>query len=203
MKGIKSVATCGVSKFGITFYKIYSIVMYVCWAIILFLFVFRGAYRYYAFPVKYRTEVVCAAKEFDLDCALVFAVIKVESGFDKKALSRAGSIGLMQLQAETADFVAFRLGVGKYDLYDAKTNIRFGCYYLKYLFNKFDNQKTVLAAYNAGEGNVKQWLQNKEYSDDGVMLKTIPYYETAEYVKKIEKSLIKYKKLYGNILDKR
>ena len=57
-------------------------------------------------------------------------------------------------------------------------------------------------AYNAGEGNVTEWLANKEYSKDGRNLTKIPFRESREYLEKIEKSLSNYKKLYKNILDK-
>ncbi|MDY6367288.1 MAG: dephospho-CoA kinase, partial [Clostridia bacterium] len=68
---------------------------------------------------------------------------------------------------------------------------------------KFTDRNTCLAAYNAGEGNVKKWLGDKNYSNDGITLDVIPITETADYVKKVNKSLTKYKNLYFNILDKR
>ena len=67
-----------------------------------------------------------------------------------------------------------------------------GCYYLKYLFDRFKNVNVVLCAYNAGEGNVRKWLKNKEYSLDGKTIKSIPFNETDKYVKKINKTYKKY-----------
>lgn len=154
------------------------------------------------YPLKYRQEVFDSANEFGLDKALVYALIKTESGFDKNALSDKGAIGLMQITERTGEFIAEKLGVYVYDLKDARTNIRFGCYYLRYLMNRFENQKTVLCAYNAGEGNVSAWLANTKYSLDGKTLYKIPFRETEEYIVKIEKSFTKYTKLYDKILDK-
>ena len=109
----------------------------------------------------------------------------------------------MQITPKTGEYIAKLSGAKKYDLLDAETNISFGCYYLSYLYDKFDKIETVICAYNAGEGNVSEWLKNEEYSNDGESLRVVPYSETREYIKKIKKTFEKYKKLYGNILDKR
>ena len=154
------------------------------------------------YPLKFKTEVFAAAKENGVDSALIFAVIKVESEFDESAVSGKGAYGLMQITKSTADYIAKFKGVESFDILDAKTNIDFGVFYLKYLIDKFNNTETAIFAYNAGEGKVKAWLKNKEYSDDGVYLKVVPYRETLEYGKKIKKTFSKYKKLYRNILDK-
>ena len=142
------------------------------------------------------------SKEFYLDSALVFSVIKVESGFNLKAKSPKGAVGLMQILPSTAEYIAKSLGVKNYDLYNVDTNIRFGCYYLRYLINKFTGLTESLCAYNAGEGNVRSWLKDDRYSSDGKTLQKIPFSETNNYVNKIYKSLDKYKKMYRNSLTK-
>ena len=156
----------------------------------------------YVYPLDYKKEVFESSKEFNLDKALVFALIKTESSFNKKAVSEKGAVGLMQITVKTAEFIAKELNVKEYDLYNPKTNIRFGCYYLKYLIKGFNNVRTALCAYNAGEGNVRNWLKNPQNSKDGKTLYKIPFKETREYVERIEKSFAKYTKLYGKILDK-
>ena len=108
----------------------------------------------------------------------------------------------MQISDDTATYVAVMIGENTFDIFRPETNIKFGCFYLRYLLNKFEKEKTALCAYNAGEGNVKGWLNNPNYSKDGKTLDVIPFPETDNYVKKIYKSLEKYRKLYGNILDK-
>ncbi len=156
----------------------------------------------YVYPLDYKKEVFESSYEFNLDKALVFALIKTESSFNKKAVSEKGAVGLMQVTVKTAEFIAKELNVKEYDLYNPKTNIRFGCYYLKYLIKGFNNVRTALCAYNAGEGNVRNWLKNPQNSKDGKTLNKIPFKETREYVERIEKSFAKYTKLYGKILDK-
>ena len=134
---------------------------------------------------------------------MVFSVIKTESNFKSNAESQAGAIGLMQITPKTADYIAEMLKISDYDLLDAYTNVWFGCYYLKYLLNKFSLLNVALCAYNAGEGNVALWLNNQDYSTDKINLSVIPFKETKEYLAKILKTYKKYSELYGNILDKR
>ena len=139
---------------------------------------------------------------YGLDRALVFAMIKTESGFDKNAVSSAGAIGLMQITPKTAEYISKVLGEQDYSLTEAHTNIRFGCYYLRYLLNKFSDLDTALVAYNAGEGNVIKWLKDNNFSTDGRALNYIPFKESREYIKKIKQNTKKYNKLYNKILDK-
>ena len=142
------------------------------------------------------------ADYYGLDRALIFAVVKTESGFDENAKSKAGALGLMQITEKTADYIAQKLCVPNYNIMDVETNINFGCYYIKYLITRFNHLDTALIAYNAGEGNVSTWLTDKRYSDDGKSLKSTPYQESNEYIIKIHKNFEKYKKLYKKILDK-
>ena len=72
-----------------------------------------------------------------------------------------------------------------------------GCFYLNYLISHYKNTDVALAAYNAGMGNVNKWLSSEEYSVDGEKLSYIPYKETREYIKKVNKYQQKYKDLYS------
>ena len=155
------------------------------------------------YPLGYKEYVFCYADEYGLERGLVFSVIKTESDFNKDAVSNKGAIGLMQIKVQTAEYIASKLGVKEFDLYSAQTNVQFGCYYLRYLIDRFKNVETALVAYNAGEGRVSEWLKNEEYSSDKTTLKVVPYSESKNYLRKIKKSFAKYEKLYGKILDKR
>ena len=73
----------------------------------------------------------------------------------------------------------------KYKLNDEKTNINFGSYYLNYLLNRFKDTGVAVAAYNAGETNVANWLKDPRYSNDGETLVNIPFPETESYVDRV------------------
>ena len=124
---------------------------------------------------------------------LAYSVMKAESDFREDAVSRAGAVGLMQIKPSTAEYICRREGI-EFEperLTDGAYNTRLGCMYLAYLLGKFAEQ-TAIAAYNAGEGTVSEWLKNPEFSSDGCLLDYIPYPETEQYVKKIEK----FRKIY-------
>lgn len=182
--------------------KFFAVIIVGFWLLFSAATLFTVWEKKYVYPLLYKEEIIAAAKRYGLDTAFLFGVVKTESGFDANAVSNKGAVGLMQITASTAEYIAKRRGIAEYDLLDAATNLDFGAYYLKYLSEKFYGITEIAAAYNAGEGTVKNWLKNKEYSIDGRTLKAIPYGETAVYVKKICKSLKRYKKLYGKLLDK-
>lgn len=141
---------------------------------------------YAVFPRKYAKAVTEYSVVYGLDKDLVFALIKTESGFDPNSRSEKGATGLMQITPLTAEYISNRWFDGEeYDLYDCDDNLRYGCRYLAYLIEKFHGEKEALAAYNAGEGTVGEWLKYNEYSDDGISLKNIPYEETRSYVTKV------------------
>lgn len=154
------------------------------------------------YPILYKNEIAEVSERYRIDPALVFAIVKTESGFDPFTVSAKGASGLMQIMPSTGKYIAEKKGIADYDLFDVTTNLDFGCYYWKYLSEKFYGLTETAAAFNAGEGTVSGWLKNREYSPDGKRLEDIPYKETREYVKKIFESLKRYRKLYGKLLDK-
>lgn len=151
-----------------------------------------------SYPLNYEDSIVKYAKQFDVDPYFIAAVIKTESGFDKDAVSHAGAVGLMQIMPETGEWIAGKLGeeYRKENLLIPDTNIRYGTWYLQFLEERFNGDlQLVMAAYNAGHNRVAQWLQDPAYSD-GKVLKSIPYEETENYVKKVNRAYEKYKEFY-------
>lgn len=119
---------------------------------------------------------------------------------NSRVKSNADAIGLMQLMEETAierSNVIDNQDIAAYDLYDPETNIKLGTSYLAYLLNLY-NGNTVLAitAYNAGLGNVKQWIKDGTIKSDGSDVENIPYKETENYVRKILRDYQMYLKIY-------
>ena len=128
--------------------------------------------------------VLTAAASFDVSPALIFAVISTESDFKPDARSAVGAIGLMQLMPETFAFLRdekLREDIPDDAIWSKDVNIRYGTYYLSYLFDRFGNWRTALAAYNAGEGRVSEWLADPLLAD-GTVLSHIPFEETENYV---------------------
>ena len=137
-------------------------------------------------PRRYADKINRYASEYGVDPAIVFAIAETESHFNPKAKSQVGAIGIMQLMPETAKWVAktyLSKEVLNDDLFDVDLNIRLGVCYLSYLFSVFDEDWQVFAAYNAGEGTVKAWL------DDEIVRKdSIPYPETKAYINKVDRA---------------
>ena len=137
-------------------------------------------YERIRYPLRYSEYVRVHAREHGLDPALMAAVIYQESKFRSDAKSSSGAIGLMQLTPSTAHGIAVRTGGNAFrtsDLYDPELNIRYGAWYLHNLFAKYHSERLVLAAYNAGQGNVDRWRESGE---------GIQFPETRAYVKRVE-----------------
>lgn len=142
----------------------------------------------WCYPIKYKKIISENAQKHGIQAELVYAIIKVESSFDKNAVSSKGAVGLMQILPSTAQWLAGMENIEySYELlFHVEYNIKIGIKYVDYLLNKFKNLETAIVAYNAGEGNVQNWLKNKEYSNDGNTLIKIPFKESANYLKKVK-----------------
>jgi soluble lytic murein transglycosylase len=152
------------------------------------------------FPLKYGEYVFRYSEVNNIDPYLVFAIIKAESSFNPNAKSAKNARGLMQIMDETAIWGAENTKIESFkpeDLYDPETNIKIGCWFIRQLYNEFsDNMDLVIAAYNGGSGNVKEWLSNKAYSKHGASLDIIPFKETERFLKKVKGYYYVYSKLY-------
>lgn len=150
------------------------------------------------YPLKYEEYVYKYSDEFDVPESIIFAVIKTESDFRRDAVSSADAKGLMQLTEATFNDCQRWLGEEKTpeEIFDIETNIKYGTYYLSRLYNNaYGDWDTVFAAYNAGPGNVSEWLCDPEISTDGKLV-NIPFTETDNYVRKVNKAREKYIELY-------
>ncbi len=140
------------------------------------------------FPIKYEEEIAFCSQKYDVDPAIIFSVINIESHFNKNAISSKGAVGLMQVMPSTAQGISNDVGKQDFDLFDAQDNIEFGVCYFGQLLDRFENLSLALCAYNAGPTNVSNWLKNKKYSSDGKSLSSIPFSETENYLKKFERN---------------
>lgn len=154
----------------------------------------------YLYPYKYKEIINKYSEEYNLDSYLVLAVIKTESNFNNKAISKKSAKGLMQIMDTTGEWAAKEIGINYFMpdmLYDEELNIKIGTWYLNNLEQEFSDLDLILAAYNGGSGNVNKWLGDDAYSSDGETLDYIPFPETKKYVDRVKLNYNIYKYLYN------
>ena len=152
------------------------------------------------FPTRHEEYVLRYAEQSGVDPNLVFAIIKRESNFRANAVSGAGAKGLMQLMPSTAYDISERIGVYDFsveDIFEPAVNIRLGTWYIAHLLDLFDgNLVNAVAAYNAGQGRVNEWLSDSA----NVCYKTgtlidIPFPETRAYVRLVLETIEIYEQI--------
>ncbi len=152
------------------------------------------------YPLKYKNIIIVNAEEYDIDPALVAAMIFVESKYISSAQSHRGAMGLMQIMPDTGVWIAEQLAISDFNedkLLDPMINIMFGCWYINSLMQQFNKELiVVLAAYNAGRGNVKRWLDNNNWDGSNATIDDLPFDETKNYIKQVLAVYKKYKKIY-------
>ena len=190
------------SKVGKAGYKslVRMIKRFVKILIVILIIVFGLTYGFKkSFPKMYLDSVERYANKHELDPLLVLSIIKVESNFDNEAVSEKGAKGLLQIMEPTAHWVSRKMDMPNYSpdmLYNPDCNINIGVWYLKWLYDKYNNMDLAIIAYNGGMGNVDKWLKDKNYSDDGKTLLKIPFEETSNYLLKVKSAYKVYKFLY-------
>jgi soluble lytic murein transglycosylase len=153
------------------------------------------------FPQLYWEEVLEATKFARIDPWLILGVIRQESAFNARAISRSDARGLMQLLPSTGREVYQRIGLGGYRndlLFDPQLNVRLGAQYLGGLAEMHrGNLILMLAAYNAGPSRVRRWQQELSMADWDEFIERLPFEETRLYVKSVLRNYGVYKQLYG------
>lgn len=166
----------------------------------LYLFFHSRWYLERAYPTPYKDLVTQYCAEHNVDPFLVTALMRVESRFRPHVVSEKGARGLMQVMPDTARWVAQELGMDRFDpemLHDPRINLRIGTWYLASLEREFGGDKViVLAAYNAGRGNVRKWLDTARWTGRIEEIDRIPFPETRDYVRKVLRFYETYVRVY-------
>ncbi|WP_338622891.1 lytic transglycosylase domain-containing protein [Selenomonas sp. TAMA-11512] len=161
---------------------------------------FTPIQKKYLYPYPYQEIIEENAKKNRLDRDLIAGVILNESRFEPKAVSHRGAMGLMQIMPDTATWIAHTREDTSFQidqLYVPEKNIEYGSWYLAYLKKHFHgNEVLTLAAYNAGLGNVEEWMEEYHWNMDFSDIGAIPFDETRGYVDSVLKNRKKYKTLY-------
>lgn len=152
------------------------------------------------YPVTARETLIARARSARIDPVLVAALIRQESGFNPRALSPAGAMGLMQVMPSVGRSIARGLGIVPWSaalLYDPSVNITIGIRHLAPLIRSQPDVAHALAAYNAGESRVRRWSLKAGARDPDLFTERIPFAETREYVKVVQRNRELYQVLYA------
>ena len=156
------------------------------------------------YPLEYEAEIREESRRNGLEPALVAAVIYQESSFVPDSRSNEGAVGLMQLLPSTARFVADlprRPSPPPDELLDPAVNIAYGTRYLRYLVERHGDVRLALAAYNAGESNVSDWLAAARAEGRALRVpEDLPFPETREFVRGVQEALGIYRSAYRDRL---
>lgn len=151
------------------------------------------------FPLEYENLIRSAAQTESMPAELIFSIIRQESAFDPRARSVADAMGLMQVLPSAAEKLSGELKI-KFshheDLYDPSINVPIGARLLKKNFGRYkDNFILSVAAYNANDRAIKNWIQTRFREDPVEFIEEIPYEETRAYVKLVMRNFIFYRRL--------
>ena len=156
------------------------------------------------YPLEYEQPIRDEAARYDLDPALVAAVINTESGFAPDSRSGAGAVGLMQVLPDTAQFIArqpSRPSPSPERLAEPEVNIAYGARYLRYLIDRYGTVGLALAAYNGGPANVNAWLDAARAKGGTLRVPDdIPFSETRGFVSRVQQAVPIYHRAYGDRL---
>ena len=161
----------------------------------------------FLYPAAYRDLIERFAKQYDIDKAVFFGLIRQESTFLRAVVSHAGAVGLSQLMPATAEEMANRIrrlggpdyfsGEGTLNLTDPELNVHIGAFYFNRLMQRFDNDILLaLMAYNGGQGRVRRWRAESDLPSDFFM-ETVPFRETREYSRRVLGAAAIYRALYN------
>jgi len=149
------------------------------------------------YPAPFSDCVLDEAKKYKISPAAIYSLIKAESNFNHIAESPAGALGLMQLMPATAAGIANELKISRYELKDPCTSIKFGTHYLAWLGRYYNNRiEYMVAGYNAGAGNVNNWIKSGNYPDMDLFSEFIPFNETRDYIFRTKKFIVQYNAIY-------
>ena len=156
------------------------------------------------FPLPYRSELVKATTLTDLDPSIVAGLIRQESEFNPKAVSRMKAMGLTQVRPVTGRELARRAGIAKFStamLFQPSVNLRLGTMMLRRSLDRWGGKwEQTLAAYNAGPARAESWSTWGDFQEQSEFVETIPFTETREYVQSVLRNAARYRALYGDKL---
>lgn len=153
------------------------------------------------YPIQFKEDISASASNYGVDPHLIAAIIRTETNYSTGQVSKKGALGLMQIMPDTADWIIKQADFSNVtrDMLQNRpdVSIEVGAWYLQSLHKQFNqNSIAVIAAYNAGPGNVRKWLDSGRWDGRLDTADQIPYGETRHYVQRVIYYYNKYKDLY-------
>jgi soluble lytic murein transglycosylase len=157
------------------------------------------------FPLPFRRDLVRQSSASELDPHIVAGLVRQESEFNPKVISRANAYGLTQIVPSTGRQLARKAGMRSFTasmLFQPATNLQLGTSYLRSLLDQWDGKwEQTLASYNAGKSRVLNWITWGDYREPAEFVETIPFTETREYVQSVMRNAAAYRRIYGTRLN--
>ena len=153
------------------------------------------------FPLPYRADIERYSKDNGIDPFLMAGLIRQESEFDTRVISKANARGLTQIEPYTGRELSRQLKLGAYStgvLFQPNVNLRLGTYYLKTLNNQVGGKvEAALAAYNAGLSRARAWMTWGDFREPAEFIETVPFSETRGYIQAVLRNADTYRRVYG------
>ncbi|GAF06343.1 lytic transglycosylase domain-containing protein [Paenibacillus pini] len=175
------------------------LVLFITFVVLLF---FTTNWMTLFYPIHYKEHIKEQSEIYEVDPFLVASIIRVESNYKTGRESRKGALGIMQLMPETAKWAMEMAKLSEVTMenikHEPKANIQIGTWYINSLSKQFKgNRFAVIAAYNAGPGNVENWLKKGTWDGREETIKNIPFGETRHYVQRVIHYYDQYMSIYG------
>jgi soluble lytic murein transglycosylase len=157
------------------------------------------------FPMPFRRDLVLQSTASDLDPHMVAGLVRQESEFNPRVISRKNAYGLTQIVPSTGRELARKAGIRGFStsmLFQPATNLQLGTRYIRSLLSQWDGKwEQTLASYNAGKSRVLKWITWGDYREPAEFVETIPFTETREYVQSVFRNAAAYRRIYGTKLS--
>jgi soluble lytic murein transglycosylase len=156
------------------------------------------AYWHALFPIPFMEHIVNWSQQRQINPLLVTGLIRQESRFEPKIRSVAGATGLMQVMPGTGSWIAEKIQLKQYNLEDPNDNVKLGTWFLDFTHQEYNNNSLLaVASYNAGPGNVADWIKKYGFNDPDAFIEVIPFAETKGYVESVFGNYWNYLRLYN------
>ena len=158
----------------------------------------KDMYWHSLFPLPYKETIFKWSQKRALNPLLTISLMRQESRFEKDIGSAAGAKGLMQIMPSTGEWVASKINLNDYSLTQPEENINLGTWYLAFTHRQNNNNTMLaMASYNAGPGNVADWINRYGLADEDEFVRNIPFPETKGYVEAVFSNYWNYLRLYN------